>query len=123
VPFIKYCDTITKEEVLEIIQGRSAFAQKPISLPGNEETAKQDELDSRMEGIYIRFDDPKRLICEARGKIVRSDFLGVDAKHWTRAKPVWNRTKSEVGESQIKDEIDWNNETMINSGTLEAGGE
>jgi atypical dual specificity phosphatase len=121
VPFIKYCDTITKQEVLEIIQGRSAFAQKPMSLPGPEETGKQDDPDSRMEGIYIRFEDPKRLICEARGKVVRSDFLGVDAKHWTRAKYVWNRTKLEVGESQIKDEIDWDKETMSNSGTLRAG--
>jgi atypical dual specificity phosphatase len=121
VPFIKYCDTITKQEVLEIIQGRSAFAQKPISPPGTEGIAKQDDPDSRMEGIYIRLEDPKRLICEARGKVVRSDFLGLDAKHWTRAKFVWNRTKLEVGESQIKDEIDWNNETMINLGTTSTG--
>jgi len=116
VPFIKYCDTITKEEVLAIIQGRSAFASKPTS------ASKQDESLSRMEGIYIRFEDPKRSICEARGKVVRSDFLAVEAKHWSRTDIMWNRTKLEAGESELRDERDWDKKTMTSLGTTETSG-
>lgn len=113
-PFIKYSDTITKEEVLAIIQGRSVFASKPTS------ASKRDQSLSRMEGIYIRFEDPKRLICEARGKVVRSDFLAVDAKHWSRTDIMWNRTRFEAGESELRDERDWDKETMTSLGPTEA---
>jgi len=81
VPLIKYCDSMTREEVMEIIQGQSAFIQNSGTDQG------------RMEGVYIRFEDPSRLICRARGKIVRSDFIAVDAKHWSKSKSIWNRTK------------------------------
>jgi atypical dual specificity phosphatase len=99
VPFIKYCDTITKKEVMEMIQGPSAFTRKPPSgEQQDQEATRRLELLSRMEGIYIRFEDPKRQICEARGKIVRGDFITIDARHWTKSKPVWNKTKMEIGE-------------------------
>lgn len=68
--------------------------------------------DGRMEGVYIRFENADRTMTEARGKVVRGDFIRTDDKHWSkRNEIIWNKTKLESGIGQDSgDKVDrWGN--------------
>lgn len=71
VPLIMQVQSITKAEVLELIQKQSNYSM------------------GRREGVYIRFENEARTQTIRRGKVVRSDFIAGN-EHWTRAKIVLN---------------------------------
>jgi atypical dual specificity phosphatase len=78
VPLLASVDGISKKEILDMIQGKSAFG------------------DGRMEGVYVRFEDPERKFTLTRGKVVRGDFIAGN-DHWSKGRMVWNELKREYG--------------------------
>jgi atypical dual specificity phosphatase len=93
VPCLGQRDEVSKDEILEMIQRPSAYLDGHGNSPGygHEEGQGGGE---RMEGVYIRFEDPERKITTARGKVVRGDFIAGN-EHWSKGKIVWNGLKRE----------------------------
>lgn len=77
VPLIKEVESVTKAEILAMVQKQSVHAQ------------------SRREGVYVRFEDEGRTRTVRRGKVVRSDFVA-GSEHWTRASLVLNGVNSDT---------------------------
>jgi atypical dual specificity phosphatase len=98
----------------------SDTSKNKTKVPDNDSKAARKE--GRIEGLYIRIEDATRTYTEARGKIVRGDFIGVDDKHWTRSREgiVWNKTKMEIGEEV--DDRDRDAALGVSPSALEIGG-
>lgn len=106
VPCLGQRDEISKDEILEMIQRPSAFIDRQGHDHGHghgnghgERDQEGTEGGERMEGVYIRFEDPERKITTARGKVVRGDFIAGN-EHWSKGKIVWNGLKREEGEEE-----------------------
>ncbi|PWN86936.1 hypothetical protein FA10DRAFT_234876 [Acaromyces ingoldii] len=84
VPLIAELEALTRAEMLDMVQGQSAYA------PG------------RREGVYVRFEDDARTQTVKRGKVVRSDFIA-GSEHWTKAKLVLNGVASDASEMEGRD--------------------
>jgi atypical dual specificity phosphatase len=109
VPCLGQRDDVSKEEILDMIQRPSAFisghgnghehGHGDRNNKGQGEGYEEQRRGERMEGVYIRFEDPERKITTARGKVVRGDFIAGN-EHWSKGKIVWNGLKreEEVGE-------------------------
>jgi atypical dual specificity phosphatase len=65
VPLLIECCEISRLSILQFLEEASAFS------------------DSKLEGVYVRWEDDKRLITLDRGKIVRSDFI-CGNQHWSK---------------------------------------
>lgn len=71
VPLIQETDSITKGEVLRLLERISAFSSE------------------RVEGVYIRTEDASRRLTLSRGKVVRRDFMAGN-EHWSKGPLVLN---------------------------------
>ncbi|KAL1412984.1 hypothetical protein Q8F55_000733 [Vanrija albida] len=72
VPLIAEASRLTREDVLHMVQGASAFTE------------------GRREGVYVRTEDDERRYTVGRGKVVRGDFIAGN-EHWARGPLVLNR--------------------------------
>jgi atypical dual specificity phosphatase len=66
VPLVAQLETITKEDVLLLLDSKSAYASG-----------------SKIEGVYIKTEDADRQRVVGRGKVVRGDFIAGN-DHWTK---------------------------------------
>jgi len=79
VPLISQVQSISKEQVLQTLEQMSEYA------PG-----------CKIEGIYIKTEDPERLRVVDRAKVVRGDFIAGN-EHWTKGPLVLNGKKRDLG--------------------------
>jgi atypical dual specificity phosphatase len=75
VPLLATTDSISEAEMRAFLSRTSAFGEE------------------RLEGIYVRVEDPQREILLSRGKVVRGDFIAGNA-HWVRGPLVLNGIQS-----------------------------
>lgn len=86
VPLLAETHSITREQILEMIQRPSAYSP-----------------DARVEGVYVRFEDPDRQITVSRGKVVRGDFIAGN-EYWAKGPLVLNGIDLFDRDSEIETE-------------------
>lgn len=78
VPLISQTESITREEIIQLLEGTSAFG------------------DQRIEGVYIRTEDAARTLTVGRGKVLRGDFIAGNER-WTKGPLVFNGINRKEG--------------------------
>ena len=71
VPLLAHTAQVSKTEVMQMLTRSSAYSRE------------------RVEGVYVRFEDDKRIQTLQRGKVVRGDFI-TGNEHWSKGQTVYN---------------------------------